>query len=276
MTENIKNKPTNQIIILIALILIGTFSFLYLSKALSAPEANAATIASLDEKRNTVMKLAAAAVASSTAIAAIPGDATTPIANEIAGLTSYFIVILAAISLEKMLITVVGTLAFTYIIPAACLLAAIYVFYRKEVILVLAFKLAVFGVLLYAAIPASIHISDMLYASHQTSINETLVTAEQNKGYIEEKKNELSADDQNWMGKVGDYLSDFTSKIGANLSAMVKKGEDTLASFMDAVAVLIITSCVIPLVVLLIFAWIIRILFGFDIKGLLPKRRKTV
>lgn len=45
---------------------------------------------------------------------------------------------------------------------------------------------------------------------------------------------------------------------------MVKKGEDTLTAFLDAIAVLIITSCVIPIVVILIFAWIIKILFSFD------------
>ena len=46
------------------------------------------------------------------------------------------------------------------------------------------------------------------------------------------------------------------------------KGEDTLSTFLDAIAVLIITSCAIPIVVILIFVWIIKILFGFNIKGI--------
>ena len=37
-------------------------------------------------------------------------------------------------------------------------------------------------------------------------------------------------------------------------------------SYDDEVAVLIITTCVIPIIVVLIFIWIIKILFSFDIK----------
>lgn len=268
MTEQIKGKPSGRIVILITLLLIAVVSILVVSNAVTTPEFNASTIASLDEKRDTVMKLAAAAVASSTTISAIPGDATTPVANQIAELTSYFILILAAILLEKMLIGVVGAVVFTYLIPSACLLGIINVFYKKDWIRVIAIKLAIFGIVLFMAIPASIHISDAIYDSYQASINHTLETAEQNNGYIEEKKKELSTGDQNWMGKIGEYVSDFTSKIGADLTAMVKKGEDTLAAFMEAVAVLIITSCVIPIVVILIFAWAIKIIFSFDIKGM--------
>lgn len=50
---------------------------------------------------------------------------------------------------------------------------------------------------------------------------------------------------------------------------------DTLSTFLETIAVLIITSCVIPIVVILIFAWIIKILFGFDIKGVLPAKREN-
>jgi hypothetical protein len=69
-------------------------------------------------------------------------------------------------------------------------------------------------------------------------------------------------------------MSDITSKIGIDISAMVKKGEESLSAFLDAVAVLIITSCVIPLVVILIFAWVIKILFGFDNIGAIRYRKE--
>ena len=266
MTEHIKNKPSGRTVMLIALLLVAAFSIFVVSKAVTAPEFNASTIESLDEKKGTVMKLAVAAAASSTALSFIPGDAAIPIANQIAGLTSYFIIILAAILLEKMLITAVGYVAFTYIIPLACLLGISYLVIKKDILLILAIKLALFGIVIFAAIPASIYVSDMIYDTYQVSIDQTLEAAEKNKDYIEEKKKELSADDQSWMAKIGESLAGLTSKIGNDLSSIVKKGEDTLAAFLDAVAVLIITSCVIPIVVILIFVWVIKILFGFDIK----------
>jgi hypothetical protein len=267
MIEHIKMNFSKRTMVLITLLFIALFSILVVSRIVTAPDFNAATIESLDDKKVTVMKLAATAAASSTVLSLIPGDAAMPIANQIAELASYFIVILGAILLEKMLIVVVGYVSFTFIIPFACLLGISYLYIKKAVLINLAIKLAIFGIILFMAIPASIQVSDIIYDSYQASIEQTFETAKQNKEYIEEKKKDLSAEDQNWMEKIGDYLSNLTSKIGSDISAMVKKGEDTLTAFLDVIAVLIITSCVIPIVVILIFAWIIKILFSFDSNG---------
>jgi FtsZ-binding cell division protein ZapB len=252
---------------LIILIFIALFSILVVSRIVTSQDFNATTIQSLDDKKVTVMKLASTAAASSTVLSLIPGDAATPIANQIAELASYFIFILGAILLEKILIAVVGYVSFTFIIPFSCFLGIFYLYIKKEVLRNLAIKLAIFGIILFAAIPISIQISDLIYESYQTSIEQTVETAEQNKEYIEEKKEDISEKDQNWIEKIEDYLSDLTSKIGIDISAMVKKGEDTLTAYLDVIAILIITSCVIPIIIILIFAWIIKILFSFDING---------
>lgn len=268
MIEHIKMGFSKRTMLLITLLFIALFSILFVSRIVTAPDFNAATIKSLDDKKVTVMRLAVTAAASSTAISLIPGDVAMPIANQIAELTSYFIVILGAILLEKMLIVVVGYVSFKIIIPFACLLGISSLYIKIDVLRNLAIKLALFGIILFMAIPVSIKVSDLIYDSYQASIEQTIETAEQNKEYIEEKKKDISAEDQNWIEKIGDYLSNLTTKIRNDISTMVKKGEDTLAAFLDAVAVLIITSCVIPIVVILIFAWGIKILFGFDSNGI--------
>lgn len=276
MKDQIKSNFTKQTMVVIALLFIALFSFFVVSKVVTAPDFNAATIESLDDKKVTVMKLALTAASSSTLISLIPGDAAMPIANQIAELTSYFIIILGAILLQKMLIAVVGYVAFTYIIPAACFLGIFSLYIKKDVLRNLAIKLAIFGIILFAAIPASIQVSDLINDSYQATIDQTIKTAEQNEKYIEEKNQALSAEDQNWVQNIGAYFSDFTSKIGNDVSGMIKKGEDTLTAFLDAIAVLIITTCVIPIVVILIFAWIIKILFGFDSKGVSTIVRKKL
>ncbi|MHC1683153.1 MAG: hypothetical protein AB6733_09430 [Clostridiaceae bacterium] len=275
MIEHIKMKFSKRTMVaLITLLCIALFSILVVSRIVTAPDFNASTIESLDDKKVTVMKLATTAAASSTVLSLIPGDAAMPIANQIAELASYFIVILGAILLEKMLIAVVGYVSFTFIIPFSCLLGIVYLYIKEDVIRNLAIKLAIFGIVLFMAIPASIKVSDFIYDSYQASIEQTFETAKQNKEYIEEKKEDLSAEDQNWMEKIEGYLSNLTSKIGSVISAMVKKGEDTLTAFLDVIAVLIITSCVIPIVVILIFAWGIKILFSFDSNGVSTIFRK--
>lgn len=264
MFDHIRMMLTKRTVMLIALLLIAVLSFFVVSRFVMAPEFSAATIESLDEKRDTVLKLAATAAAASTALSLIPGDVAMPIANQIAELTSYFIIVLGAILLEKMLISVVGYATFTYIIPAACILGISYLYIKKEILRRLAIKLAVFGILLFVAIPASIQVSDLIYDSYQTSVEQTIEIANQNKEQIEEKQNDLSKQDQNWMEKIETSLSNLSSKIRTDISGMVQKGEDTLAAFLDAIAVLIITSCVIPILVILIFAWLIKVLFGFQ------------
>ncbi|MBU3176490.1 hypothetical protein KPL47_08900 [Clostridium estertheticum] len=268
MIEKIKIKFSKRTMLLITLLSIALLSIFVVSKIVTAPSFNSANIKSLDDKKVIVMKLAAAAAASSTALSLIPGDAAMPIANQIAELSSYFIVVLCAILLEKMLIAVVGYVSFTFIIPFACILGVFCLYINKIVLKTFAIKLTIFGVILFMAIPASIYVSDLMYSSYQASIEQTVETAKQNKEYIEKKKNEFSKEDKNWIKKAGDYLSNFTSKIGNGISEITKKGEDTLGTFLDTIAVLIITSCVIPIVVILIFAWVIKILFGFDIKGI--------
>ncbi|MCB2298619.1 hypothetical protein [Clostridium tagluense] len=270
-----KIKFSKRTMMLITLLAIALFSILVVSKIVTSPSFNAANIKSLDDKKVIVMKLAASAAASSTALSLLPGDVATPIANQIAELSSYFIVVLCAILLEKMLIAVVGYVSFTFIIPFACILGAFYLYKNEVALKNLAIKLTIFGIILFMAIPASIKVSDLIYSSYQTSIEQTVETAKQNKEYIEEKKKEFSKEDKNWIEKIGDHISNFTSKIGNGISEITKKGEDTLSTFIGTIAVLIVTSCVIPIVVILIFAWVIKILFGFDIKGVLPAKREN-
>lgn len=267
MLENIKEKLSKQMIIsIIILLLIALLSNLVVSKIVTNPSFSEKTIDSLDEKKATVMKLAAGAAASSTAISFLPGDTASPIANELAELSKYFLIILSAIVLEKVLIAVVGYVSFSYIIPISCILGILYLLLEIESLRNLAIKLAIFGMVIFVAIPASIKVSDIIYSSHQASLEQTMEMANENNEYIDEKKEEFAEEDKNWIGKIGEYLSNLTTEIGFGLSDIVKKAEDTFNNYLDAIAVLIITTCVIPLVVILFFVWIIKILFGFDIK----------
>jgi predicted PurR-regulated permease PerM len=262
--------------VLIALILIALFSIFVVSKIVTAPDFNASIIKSLDDKKVAVMELAAVAATSSTVISMIPGDTAMPIANQIAQLTSYFVVILGAILLEKMLIAVVGYVSFVLIIPFACFLGILYLYVKKDSLRNLAIKMAIFGIVLFVAIPVSIHVSDLIDDSYQTSIEQTIKSVEQNKANIEEKKQDLSTEDKNWVEKAIDSVLSVPSKIENGISGIVKEGVDMLTSFLETIAVLIITTCVIPIVIILIFVWIIKILFGFDTRRELTIFREKV
>ena len=102
------------------LLLVAILSITVVGKYVSAPENHQKTIASLDEKKQTVMELTAASTVTSALITLLPGDTATPIAEKMADVSGYLLVVLCAIYLEKYLVTITGYVAFTYLIPIAC------------------------------------------------------------------------------------------------------------------------------------------------------------
>ena len=51
------------------------------------------------------------------------------------------------------------------------------------------------------------------------------------------------------------------------------KIEHSLSRFAEAIAVMLITSCVIPVLVLLVFFWLIKVFLDLDMSGSLVKIR---
>ena len=126
-------------------ILVALASIFVIAGYAASPEFHAATIASLDEKTGTVLELTAASTAASAAITLLPGDTATPIADKLAELSSYFLIVISAIYLEKYLTTITGYAAFVILIPAACLLLSVNAFARRHQLRRIAWKLIVFA-----------------------------------------------------------------------------------------------------------------------------------
>ena len=63
----------------------------------------------------------------------------------------------------------------------------------------------------------------------------------------------------------GNIIDKFLSKLKDGVSGLMKKGEKLLNQFIEVVAVMMVTSCLIPIVVLLFMIWFVRVLFGVQI-----------
>lgn len=114
-------------------LLCALLSFCVIAKYTSSPtmKINAHAIQSLDDKKTTALELTAAATAASAAITLIPGDAGTPIADKLADLSSYFLIVVCAIYLEKYLVTITGLAAFKLLIPIGCILLSLCFGFKK-------------------------------------------------------------------------------------------------------------------------------------------------
>lgn len=304
------------------LLLVAILSITVVGKYASAPENHQKTIASLDEKKQTVMELTAASTVTSALITLLPGDTATPIAEKMADVSGYLLVVLCAIYLEKYLVTITGYVAFTYLIPIACGLWIFNLIFANATVRKLAAKLAVFGLAISLVVPASVKISDLIGDTYQAQIEATIKDAKNTQsilensdlgdgtnatddtnatetigngtteasgtvtGNVQEKENNNSGSVSNifdWakdaISGAKDSVANVVENVTISTEELVQKVENSLNHFIEAVAVMIITSCVIPMLVLLLFFWMVKIvldvdLSGVKIKGMLPERKE--
>lgn len=250
------NSSLKIILITVACILIAALSFFFLAGILSSPETYAGIIRSIDDKVETVLKLTASSTAASAGITAIPGDAGTPIAEKLADFSEYGILILCVLYAEKYLLSILGSGVFRFIIPIACILYPLGFFRDLEGIKPILKKIAIVSLALYFVIPLSVHISDRIYDTYQASIDNTISAAED----LAEDATLAgsSVEDQNAIQRIWGYLSESASNFA-------ERGAEILNRFIESLAVMIVTSCVIPILVLLFALWIINQVFGFSI-----------
>lgn len=239
------------IVLLAALLILSVTVF---SKAASDPDRYERTLTALDEKEATVLKMTGASAAVATAIAAVPGDATTPVADELADLASYFVIVLTVIIVEKYLVAVIGHVAFTYLIPAACLLAMAGVLLEMGTVKRWAVKLGVFGLILCLVIPLSMGASNIIEKKADATYEATIDEARE----ITEEITENTDSEGNFITKAWD-------RITGGVSNLTERGEKLFVDFLESIAVMLATSCVIPIVVLLAAFWAIKALFGLRI-----------
>lgn len=274
-------------------LLIGILSFTVVGKYAAAPESHQATITSLDEKKNTVMELTMATTATSAVITLLPGDIGTPIAEKVADLSGYLLIVLCAIFLEKYLVTITGYAAFKIFIPAACALFAANLFARNHSLDRLARKLLIFGICIFLVVPASVKASDLIEHTYQAQIDAALEEAKGTEQLLENSveaaadnasessisgnqtsQSQQTAENSNLWQKAKDALSGAKESVASvvenvtiSSEELVQKVETSLSHFVEAVAVMLITSCVIPLLVLFVFFWLIKILVDVDLSG---------
>lgn len=259
-----KSITKQKAVLAAAMILAAVLSFAVLAGALSAPSLHAGTINALEEKRDTVMGLAAASAAASAGITLIPGDVATPIADKLADLSSAFLVVLCAIYLEKYLVTMTFYVAFRYLVPAVCLLLVVNLFWQRDWLQRLMVKLVAFTVVICAVVPASMGLSGMIERTYSDSIEQTTASTEQ---AVESMEN--AAGDEEESGGLGGLLDQVVSGVTQAAEQVTEQVKTLLSRFLEALAVMIVTSCVIPAVVLLSFVWLANTILGMNVT--LPK-----
>ena len=85
-----------RVICVAAAVILALASIFGVAKLTTDPAFYQKSIAALEEKQETVLELTAASTAASAAITLLPGDTATPIADKLADLSGYFLIVLFA------------------------------------------------------------------------------------------------------------------------------------------------------------------------------------
>lgn len=232
------------------------------------------TIEVLDKNRSTVLVLSAASAAASAAVSALPEDICSSISEELSEFTSWFTMILGFIYLEKYLLTLLGTAACYILIPIGCGLLLINCFFPKGTLQSLGTKLAIFGVVCIFAIPTSVWVSDQIHATYEKSIELTVQSANAvSENLIGDMVNE-NAESTTIIDEAKAVLDDITNSV----AGVIEQFKNVLNRFIEAAAVMIVTTCIIPILVILFFIWVVKTLFNIPIvvptQMLKPKKAK--
>ena len=268
MDESGNHKQAEQrerirwIVSILIPLLCALLSFCVIAKYTSSPtmKINAHAIQSLDDKKTTALELTAAATAASAAITLIPGDAGTPIADKLADLSSYFLIVVCAIYLEKYLVTITGLAAFKLLIPIGCILLSLCFGFKKDLGRTIACKLVLFGLAVYLVVPVSVRVADLIDAKY--TIASAKQATDEIKGEADTQSQGSSSSDD---GGKSSFWSGLVDKVENTVTGAKVNLENTLNRFIEAIAVMLVTSCVIPILVLLFFVWLVKLVLGVNI-----------
>lgn len=219
-------------------------------------------ISYLEEQKNSVAQLTAAATSSSVIVSALPGDTAQPIAEQLVKISSCFIVVLCALFLEKYLLTITAYLAFGLLIPIACGLYAAFFGTGKRVLMQVASRILAFALLLFAVIPSSVGISQMIDRTYETSVTAAIQSAselESSSAEVEQEAQEQATSKPNLLETIKDKVTETATSVTEGTKQTIAKAETMLNQYIESLAVMIVTSCAIPILVMLFFAWVIRL-----------------
>ena len=251
-----KDKFTlRTVALLLAIVLIGIVSFTVLGDYFSSPETYSKTIEILDEKRNNVTGMSGVAIASSAGLAALPGDATTPVANELANLATTCMVIVVAIIFQKYLLVLSGMFTFKVLVPVACVLLIAFIWTKREILAKMAAKLVLFGLCFVLLVPVSTQVISVIDQTHQISAQQNLEDAEK---FADDLKASVGEDESS--------VKKFVNKFAGGLKGIKERAEAIFGNLIDAIAIMIITSCIIPLITLWGMLWLAKTLLGVQIR----------
>lgn len=240
LSDWVTERPALKLALAAVLVVAMLISEFVLRPTYERPEAWEGIVQVLDAKKANVLALTSASIALSAGISAIPDDTGTPIAEQLAQLANNLGIVLAVLYLEKYLLTILSTLAFGALIPLALGLFCAALLMHNNLSTSRVMRVAGTRVLVVAA--------------NQDQGQDQVPEGEknENKGFLDSLIDMVT--------DAGEALANGAQSITDSVVAQVN-------NLIEDAVVMIVTSCVIPLLVLVAFLWLGHALLGIDVSA---------
>lgn len=239
------------------------------------------TIEVIDQKKGNVLALTTSCVALSAGITALPGDTGTPVAEQLAQLSGNLGIVLAVLYLEKYLLTILWSVGLGILIPFALVLFAVSLgihgrWSTSAVLRRVATRVLVVAVIGMALVPASVWVSQKVDETYRVSIEQAELKAADAANTTDKsaktsstsnKKKSEATESKNVLEQLTDGASSLVTSVTSGAKQMTDEIVQQVTDLIEGVIVMIVTSCVIPLLVLAAFLWLGHVLLGIDISG---------
>lgn len=263
-----------QIGFIVALVVLALLSGFVVRPHFADTKTWDSTIEVIDQKKGNVLALTTSCVALSAGITALPGDTGTPVAEQLAQLSGNLGIVLAVLYLEKYLLTILWSVGLGILIPFALVLFAVSLgihgrWSTSTVLRRVATRVLVVAVIGMALVPASVWVSQKVDETYRVSIEaaeQKATEASKTSSTKSEKKSETT-ENKNVLEQLTDGASSLITSVTSGAKQMTDEIVQQVTDLIEGVIVMIVTSCVIPLLVLAAFLWLGHTLLGIDISG---------
>ena len=242
------------------MIFLMVLSFSVLTRIIPESKFVQETIQHLEESQNTIMKFSGTTIATSLSLSALPNDFASPLASTVSDLDTYFIFIFAVLFVEKLVVIEGIKIALVWMIPAACILYIAAILTSKEMFKNFAKKLLILGISIIMVIPISTHFTETVCADYLTYVDETIEEADAGANKI----NELMAE-ENEDATFFDKLTDAFKTAIRDVNDLLAYFKNVVKKCVNSVAVMIVTTFVLPMLTMLLFRWLLTELFALHL-----------
>ena len=250
------------------LAVLALVSLFPLRETFSSPETYTATIATLDEKKANVTALVASSTALSAGISVLPDDTGSAIADKLMDVSVDLGIVLVVIYLEKYLLTIFGFLSFGVLVPIglAGLAAAVALLGRSAISRTfthVAVRLLLLGAILVSVVPASVWVTDRIDETYETSVAAAPIEQEAQE---QPQSDEGDGGILEFITGIPEAVANLPQTVADGVTSVTQDILDQVNALVEAFAVMVVTSCAVPVLVLLLFLWVANMLLGIKIE----------